>query len=80
MGEGGADGAGPSSSSGALDGLQQHQQFLGDASGVIPNFGHISLGSEQLPDGLGLDHVEYFEEIYKKHCEVSLSKICTQIS
>ena len=51
---------------------QQHQQFLGDASTAIPEFGHVELSSDQLPDGLTLDDVMTFEEIYKDHCEVGV--------
>ncbi len=49
----------------------QHQQFLGDASAAIPNFGSIILGSDPLPEGITLDYISEFEELYKEHCEAS---------
>src|SRR6218665_560918 len=50
---------------------QQHQQFLGDASAAMPEFGHINLLPDQLPPGLSQKHLLVFEELYKDHCEVS---------
>lgn len=51
---------------------QQHQQFLGDASGAIPDFGHISLATDQLPPGVTEKHLVMFEMLYRDHCEAFL--------
>ncbi|XP_063408994.1 DNA-binding protein RFX2-like isoform X2 [Mytilus trossulus] len=48
---------------------QQHQQFLGDASGALPNFGTIDTTKIPLPDGVTLDHIKAFEKMHKEHAE-----------
>ena len=50
---------------------QQHQQFLGDASGAIPNFEEIDVESEPLPEGITMDHVHVFQKMYREHAEVN---------
>lgn len=50
---------------------QQHQQFLGDASGALPNFGTIDTSKVPLPEGVTLDHIKAFEKMHKEHAEVS---------
>jgi len=50
----------------------RHQQFLGDASAAIPNFGHIDLGSESLPDGVTTECLAAYENLYLQNCEVCL--------
>lgn len=50
----------------------QHQQFLGDASGAIPEFGHVDLALDQLPCGVSDKHVIMFEMLYRDHCEAFL--------
>lgn len=52
---------------------QQHQQFLGDASGAIPVFGDIEV-TGTLPEGLTRENLRSFEKLYKEHCEVCKSK------
>ncbi|XP_060081474.1 DNA-binding protein RFX2-like isoform X1 [Ylistrum balloti] len=47
---------------------QQHQQFLGDASGALPNFGDIDTSSP-LPEGVTVDHVHAFDKMYTEHAE-----------
>jgi hypothetical protein len=49
---------------------QQHQQYLGDMSAALPDFGQIGLHADQLPSGLTADHVSVFEKMYRDHCEV----------
>lgn len=49
---------------------QQHQQYLGDMSAALPEFGQIGLRSDQLPPGVTMDHVSVFEKMYRDHCEV----------
>lgn len=51
---------------------QQHQQFLGDASGALPNFGDIDTTSP-LPEGVTVDHVHSFDKMYREHAEVNLT-------
>ncbi|XP_013412050.1 DNA-binding protein RFX2 isoform X3 [Lingula anatina] len=53
---------------------QQHQQFLGDASGAIPNFGDVQEGNV-LPEGLTKEHIRSFERLYKEHCEAMLDVV-----
>jgi hypothetical protein len=48
---------------------QHHMQFLGDTSGAIPTFGHIEL-VESLPDGITVNHLQTYEQLYVQHCEV----------
>lgn len=52
-------------------GSQHHLQYLGDACGAIPNFGHIEL-TEALPDGITMDHLRTYEHLYVQHCEAIL--------
>jgi len=49
---------------------QQHQQYLGDMSAALPDFGQIGLRLDQLPPGVTMDHVSVFEKMYRDHCEV----------
>ena len=58
------------SSSGENSQQYQHQQFLGDASGAIPNFDVVEVDSD-LPAGITQDDVDVFEHMYQQHCEVS---------
>ncbi|XP_053394041.1 DNA-binding protein RFX2-like isoform X4 [Mercenaria mercenaria] len=71
--EGGEGGYGGSESQPQHEGpttqQQQHQQFLGDASGAIPNFGEIDVSSQPLPDGITMDHVLIFQKMYREHAE-----------
>ena len=60
----------PNSAFGGDSNQQQHQQFLGDASGAIPAFSQIDLGDEPLPEGITVNHLKVFETLYKEHCEV----------
>jgi len=50
---------------------QQHQQFLGDASAALPNFGSIDTTKVPLPDGVTIEHIKSFEKMHKEHAEVS---------
>ena len=50
---------------------QQHQQFLGDASGALPNFGDIDTVAQPLPEGVTVAHVKSFEKMYREHAEVN---------
>ena len=77
-GEGGA-GGGASVSSGETSQQHQHQQFLGDASSAIPVFGHVEIKASGLPEGITLEHVRYFEDLFKKQCEVSPNVIASII-
>ena len=54
---------------------QKHQQFLGDASGAIPNFGTIETGTVALPDGIDQENIRDFENLYKEHCEASVDTV-----
>jgi len=49
----------------------QHQQFLGDASTAIPNFGEIEVaGNLPFPEGITMDHILVFQKMYREHAEV----------
>jgi len=63
------------SSNSAQDANSQHQQFLGDASGALPNFGIIEMDENNLPDGLTSDHLRAFEQLYKEHSEAILDVV-----
>lgn len=54
---------------------QQHQQFLGDASAAMPEFGHVELSDDHLPHGITRKHLLVFEELYKDHCEAFLEVV-----
>uniref|UniRef100_T1JBB3 RFX-type winged-helix domain-containing protein n=1 Tax=Strigamia maritima TaxID=126957 RepID=T1JBB3_STRMM len=54
---------------------QHHQQFLGDASSAVPSMGVIELSSSDLPDGVTIDDVHIFSQLYKEHCEAILESI-----
>jgi hypothetical protein len=58
---------------------QQHQQYLGDMSAALPDFGQISLHTDQLPSGLTADHVSVFEKMYRDHCEVCTKLSCSTV-
>lgn len=49
---------------------QHHQQFLGDASGAIPNFVEVDTSQMPLPDGIMFEHIRTFEKVYREHAEV----------
>ena len=60
----------PGSESGQPNSTQhQHQQFLGDASCAIPNFGCVEF-SNPLPSGITAADIRTFEQLYKEHSEV----------
>ena len=52
---------------------QMHHQFLGDATAAVPQFANIDLGDESLPDGVTLEDLHLFSQLYKEHCKVRLS-------
>ncbi|XP_074640484.1 DNA-binding protein RFX2-like [Tubulanus polymorphus] len=54
---------------------QQHQQFLGDASGAIPHFGSIDTVTIPLPEGVNKDHIRIMEQLYREHCEAVLDVV-----
>lgn len=54
---------------------QQHQQFLGDATGAIPNLVDIDLGAMPLTDGVTAEDLGIFTTLYKDHCEAFLEAV-----
>lgn len=50
---------------------QVHQQFLGDATAAVPQFATIDIGDEPLPEGVTMDDIQLFGQLYKEHCKVS---------
>jgi regulatory factor X 1/2/3 len=56
----------------------QHQQFLGDASAVVLDFGSVKVDdNELLPEGISLEHLSTFEVMYVTHCEDLLEAVKT---
>lgn len=68
----GSENSQSSHSASELSGLNKDQQFLGDASAAIPNFGHIELGSEDLPEDVSLECLSAYESLYLQNCEVQV--------
>lgn len=66
-------GAGDGTDSDGPTALQlQHQQFLGDASMVVIDFGSVRIDdNELLPEGITVEHLSVFETMYHAHCEVT---------
>nr|ASM47586.1 regulatory factor X [Leptochiton asellus] len=72
---GGQSGSTPGVSDAATTQQHQHQQYLGDASGAIPNFGDVDLTLGPLPDGVSKDHIKVFEKLYREHAESILDVV-----
>ena len=52
----------------------QHQQFLGDVSSVVLDLGSVQVDdNELLPEGITLEHLSAFENMYAAHCEVNMT-------
>ena len=52
----------------------QHQQFLGDVSSVVLDLGSVQVDdNELLPEGITLEHLSAFENMYAAHCEVNMA-------
>lgn len=54
--------------------LQFVLQYLGDASGAIPQFPVISL-NHPFPEDISLEDVDTLRSIYREHCEAFLDAI-----
>ncbi|KAK3599827.1 hypothetical protein CHS0354_022394 [Potamilus streckersoni] len=68
----GSEGSHGTQNSGTYEGptsqQQKHQQFLGDASTAIPNFGDVVITGD-FPDGVTVEHIRTFEKMYREHAE-----------
>lgn len=42
-----------------------------EASRPLPNFVDIDVHNQTLPDGILLEHLKAFQNLYREHCEVS---------
>ncbi|XP_049427853.1 MHC class II regulatory factor RFX1 isoform X1 [Epinephelus fuscoguttatus] len=51
--------------------VQQYQQFL-EASRPLPDFVDIDVQDRTLPDGILLEHLKAFQNLYREHCEAIL--------
>ncbi|XP_013882325.1 MHC class II regulatory factor RFX1 isoform X2 [Austrofundulus limnaeus] len=51
--------------------VHQYQQFL-EASKLLPNFVEMDLQGQTLPDGILLEHLKAFQNLYREHCEAVL--------
>ncbi|KAF6739151.1 MHC class II regulatory factor RFX1 [Oryzias melastigma] len=51
--------------------VQQYQQFL-ETSRSLPEFVDIDLQGHTLPDGIQLEHLKVFQDLYREHCEAVL--------
>jgi len=70
----GSDGVGRPEHEGPTALQLQHQQFLGDASMVVLDFGSVRIDdNELLPEGITVEHLNMFETMYHAHCEVGCS-------
>ncbi|XP_048505749.1 DNA-binding protein RFX2 isoform X3 [Athalia rosae] len=56
----------------------QYHQYLGEASGAIPEFPEIDVGhGSALPDDCTLEDIDTFRSIYREHCEAFLDAVLT---
>ncbi|KAK0166785.1 hypothetical protein PV327_004269 [Microctonus hyperodae] len=54
----------------------QYHQYLGEASGAIPDFPDIIVGhGSSLPDDCTLEDIDTFRSIYREHCEAFLDAV-----
>ncbi|XP_006564645.1 DNA-binding protein RFX2 isoform X4 [Apis mellifera] len=54
----------------------QYHQYLGEASGAIPEFPEIIVGhSSSLPEDCTLEDIDTFRSIYREHCEAFLDAV-----
>ncbi|XP_012288679.1 DNA-binding protein RFX2 isoform X2 [Orussus abietinus] len=54
----------------------QYHQYLGEASGAIPEFPEIIVGhGSSLPEDCTLEDVDTFRSIYREHCEAFLDAV-----
>ncbi|KAL2087008.1 hypothetical protein ACEWY4_018067 [Coilia grayii] len=51
--------------------VQQYQQFL-DATRSLPEFPVIELESKVVADGLSIDNIAAYQQLYREHCEAIL--------
>ncbi|XP_072173157.1 transcription factor RFX3-like isoform X2 [Diadema setosum] len=54
---------------------QQHQQFLGDATTVLPEFKELIVATDTLPEGIEPDDIDIFQSLYREHCESILDVV-----
>ncbi|XP_031830232.1 regulatory transcription factor Rfx isoform X6 [Nomia melanderi] len=56
----------------------QYHQYLGEASGAIPEFPEIIVGhGSSLPEDCTLEDIDTFRSIYREHCEAFLDAVLT---
>uniref|UniRef100_A0AAY4EBJ2 RFX-type winged-helix domain-containing protein n=1 Tax=Denticeps clupeoides TaxID=299321 RepID=A0AAY4EBJ2_9TELE len=48
--------------------VQHYQQFL-ETSRTLPEFLDIELQGKVLPEGISVEHVKAFQQLYREHCE-----------
>ena len=54
----------------------QYHQYLGEASGAIPEFPEIVVGhGSSLPEDCTLEDIDTFRSIYREHCEAFLDAV-----
>lgn len=54
----------------------QYHQYLGEASGAIPDFPEIIVGvGSSLPEDCTLEDIDTFRSIYREHCEAFLDAV-----
>ncbi|XP_062866722.1 MHC class II regulatory factor RFX1 isoform X2 [Trichomycterus rosablanca] len=69
MGIGVGQGAGPGAGMPDISSqVHQYQQFL-DTSHSLPEFPEIDLQGKALPDGILLEDIRAFRQLYREHCE-----------
>lgn len=54
----------------------QYHQYLGEASGAIPDFPEIFISHDSsLPEDCTLEDIDTFRSIYREHCEAFLDAV-----
>lgn len=54
----------------------QYHQYLGEASGAIPDFPEIFIGHDSsLPEDCTFEDIDTFRSIYREHCEAFLDAV-----
>ncbi|KAG1703687.1 MHC class II regulatory factor RFX1 [Nymphon striatum] len=54
---------------------QHHQQFLGDASAAVPLLMNVDISNNTLPEGITVEDIKTFVELYRDHCESFLDVV-----
>lgn len=53
----------------------KNKQYLGEPVAAVPQT-HLQADSVNIPQGISQHDLKVFEQLYKKHCEVSSKIVC----